>query len=203
MAKPGRKYSVDTHPQKAKIIQAILRGEASLRGIAGQFGLPKSAVMRYVKDRLNPQAAAEMAKREEYQGQAVLARIEGVMTRMQTLYDACHEYLRDPDNPEKYDLGPRAWEIDIVYRTVEDGTDKMITRKESLDALLLRLDEAGYQTWEVRFKQADPRKLIIETANALGKQLELIAKIQGALKDQGMGNTQVNILITTGKDALA
>lgn len=112
------------------------------------------------------------------------------MDRMRKLYDACDDYLKDPANPDRYELGPRAWEIDIVYRTVEPDTDKMITRKESLDTLLLKLDEHGYQPWEVRMKHADPRKLIVETAGAITRQLELMAKIEGSIQD-----TVVNVTL--------
>jgi hypothetical protein len=192
VAKTGRKYTVDTHPQRDKIVRAIIQGEASLRVIAGQFGLPRSAVSRYLKDRLAPQAAAVMAREEAGNGAALLDRLEAVMARMQKLYDACDEYLRDPNDPERYDLGPRAWDIDVTYRTAEPGAGRMVTRRKSLDFLLLSLGEKGYEPLEVRFRQADPRRLIIDTAAVLGKHLELLARIRGEAKDQAVTNVTVN-----------
>jgi transposase-like protein len=197
----GRKYSVDEHPQKEKIVKAIIKGDKSLRDIAKLFDIHTSCIARYLNDRLISRAAAVAKREEEQHGKSLLDRVENVMVRMQKLYDACDEYLQDPKNPERYDLGPKSWEIDIVYRTVEPDTGKMIVRKESLDALLLKLDSSGYQPWEVKFKHADPRKLIIETANSLSKNLELIAKIQGAVQEAG-GDTTVNVLVINTKKEL-
>lgn len=187
----GPKFTIDTHPDREKIIKAICKGEQSFRDIARQNGLTVSSVSRYVQGKLLQNAAKEAAKRDEKQGRSLLERLDQVMERMQKLYDACDAYLTDPEKPETYNLDPRAWELDIVYRTVEDGTDKMITRKESLQTLLDKLDGQGYQPWEVRFKTADPRKLIVDVARTLTPQLELIAKIEGLVKDQ-VTNVTIN-----------
>lgn len=180
---PGRAWTVDNHPDRDKIVAAVIEGRSSLRTIARQYDIDPACVSRYLSDRLAPAAAAVQAERGKAEGEAVLARLEAIMAKMDKLLTACDEYLQDPDNPERYELGPRSWEIDIVYRTVEGDTDKMINRKESLQTLLEKIDAEGYQPWEVRFKQADPRKLIVDTATALTRQLEVMAKIQGAIKD--------------------
>jgi hypothetical protein len=180
----GRKYTVETHPERDKIIKAICKGDQTFRDIAGQFGISKSSIGSYINGKLYQTVARESAKRDEKIGQSFQARIEQVMYRMQKLYDACDEYLTDPNNPEKYDLTPRACEIDIKYRTVEPDTDKMITRTEGLQTILDKLDGQGYQPWEIKMKTADPRKLIIETAKAITPQLELMAKIEGLVKEQ-------------------
>jgi hypothetical protein len=179
----GRKYTVETHPERDKIIKAICKGDQTFRAIAGQYGISKSTITSYVNGKFYQKVVAEAAKRDEKIGQSFLSRIEQVMHRMQKLYDACDEYLTDPNNPEKYDLTPRACEIDVKYRTVEPDTDKMITRTEGLQTLLEKLDGQGYQPWEIKMKVADPRKLIIETAKAITPQLELMAKIEGLVKE--------------------
>lgn len=188
---PGPKYAIDTHPDREKIIKAICKGDQSFRSIAKQYGISNVSVVRYVQSRLLPATAKEAAKRDQKQGKSLLERLDQVMERMQKLYDACDEYLTDPENNDKYNLDPRAWEIDIVYRTVEPDTDKMITRKESLQILLEKLDDRGYQPWEVRVKTADPRKLIVDVARTVTPQLELIAKIEGLVKDQ-VTNVTIN-----------
>lgn len=187
---PGRKWTVDTHPKKAQIIKAICAGKESLRGIAKQYDINASSVMRYVEDRLSEKAALARTTQDREEGQAVLDQLREVMGRMKKLYDACDDYLKDPVDPEKYNLGPRSWEMDIQYRTVEEGTGLMIQRRESLQNILDRIDKQGYQPWDVRMKIADPRRLIVETAGALTRQLELMAKIEGAIKE-----TTINVTI--------
>ena len=180
---PGRQWTVEQAEDRDAIISALIDGKKSLRYIARQYDIDPACLSRYLSERLGEKAAMVRAEQGKAEGQAILDRLETVRARMEKLYDACDEYLQDPADPNRYELGPRAWEMDIVYRTVEDDTGRMITRKESLQALLDKLDNQGYQPWEVRMKQADPRRLIIDTHNALCKELELMAKIEGAIKD--------------------
>ena len=180
---PGRQWTVEQAEDRDAIISALIDGKKSLRNIARQYDIDPACLSRYLSERLGEKAAMVRAEQGKAEGQAILDRLETVRARMEKLYDACDEYLQDPADPNRYELGPRAWEMDIVYRTVEDDTGRMITRKESLQALLDKLDNQGYQPWEVRMKQADPRRLIIDTHNALCKELELMAKIEGAIKD--------------------
>lgn len=184
----GRKWTVEEHPQKARIIKAICTGKDSLRSIANQYHLTAASVTRYLNDRLSDKVAAARSDQDKAEGQAAIDQLKTVMVRMQKMYNACDEYLTDPENPEMYNLGPRAWELDITYR-VPDG-ERYITKKASLDDLLLQIRNDGKEAVEIRYKHADPRKLIIETASVLNRQLELMAKIEGVIKD-----TVVNVTI--------
>jgi transposase len=192
----GRKYTVDTHPDRDKIIKAIISGERSLRNIAEQFGVSIACISGYLKGKLANQAAAVLSKEGDRHGRNLLDRIETIMVRMQKLYDACDEYLTDPENPERYDLGPKAWEIDIVYQASNKKTGKLYKKSASLQELLNRL-ETKTEALEIRFKHSDPRKLIIDTASVLSKQLELIGRIQGQLQEGG--DTTVNVLVINQK----
>jgi len=195
MPKAGRRYTVDTHPKKAMIIKALLRGDG-FRDIAGKYGVPKSCLHSYLEVHIAEQVAKLRAEEQtalaKEADSTLKGNIEYVMQRMRKLYDACDEYLQDPDNPGKYDLHPRAWEFDVVYREVEPDTGRMITKKASLAWLLEKVDEQGYQPWEVKMKSADPRNLIVQTANAIAKQLELLAKLEGKISGQVVNITNYN-----------
>ena len=52
----ARRYEVDQHPHKGRIIKALVRGK-TLREITGQYGITKSALSRYLNKKLLPQAA--------------------------------------------------------------------------------------------------------------------------------------------------
>jgi hypothetical protein len=195
----GRKYTVDTHPDREAIIAAIIRGDRSLRNIAAQFNLPTTCVATYVKYKLASQAAAVMAADGEKNGTNLLGEIRLLMKRMNKLYDACDEYLQHPDDPEKYDLGPKAWEIDVTYRMPDAKNPKKLTSgRDTLNNLLARLEKRRIQPLSVWFRHTDPRKLIVDTAGVLSKQLELIAKIEGRVQLFG-GDTTVNVLVINRK----
>jgi len=186
----GRNWTIDEHPQRDTIIQDIIKGQKSLRSISKQYDINIASVSRYLSEKLADRAAKVLAERHQKDGTDFIAEALQQDERVQKLLDACDDYLRDPEDPSRYELGPRSWEIDIVYRTVEPDTDKMITRKESLQALLDKIDKAGYQPWEVRMKQADPRKLLLEASTNLRATLELRAKLAGKLIEN---QTTVNV----------
>jgi hypothetical protein len=190
----GRKYTVDTHPDRDKIIKAIIRGETSLRNIGKQYGVSIACLAGYLKDKLAAQSAKVLAKEEDKNGANLLQRIETIMVRMQKLYDACDDYLQDPENGERYYLGPRAHEMNVVYET--RSGKKTMRKKATLSRLLEQLAKKKMDPVEVYTKYADPRKLIIDTASVLSKQLELIGKITQQLPQ---ADTTVNVLVINHK----
>ncbi|MDR1306027.1 MAG: hypothetical protein LBK74_00445 [Treponema sp.] len=196
----GRKYTVDTHPDRERIIAEIINGDRSFRNIAERYGIPVTCISTYLNKKLIAQAASVLADDGGEKGTALLTRIESVVKRMQRLYDACDEYLRDPSRPDRYDLGPRAWEIEVSYRFPDPKNPKKLTAgRDTLNNLLMRLEERKIHPTGIRFRHADPRKLIIDTAGTLTKQLELIAKIKGQIFG-GDTNATVNVLVINRKN---
>lgn len=207
--KQAKPRSIDIHPDKDEIIARILKGE-SQASIDRSYGFGKGVVWRYVQEVLAERVQKAVAKEDE----AIEAQIRRIMVRMEKLYDACDAYLQDPDNPDKYDLNPRAWEIDITYRTWDDSADdggedkdgnqrppaRLITRKESMQRILERMDQSRIEPWEVKFRHADPRRLIIDTASTLTKQLEVIAKILGMVPD--FGPTTINNYVVDARTVI-
>lgn len=124
-------------------------------------------------------------------GKLVLEEIDYIMSRMKKLYDACDEYLTDPKAPDKYTLIPYAHELDILYTIEETMKDarggsytKTVKIRDNLKNILDRvMDQVGGDFVEVKYKHADPRRLIIDTAAVLTKQLETIARIHGLIKE--------------------
>jgi len=195
----GRRWEVDAHPERERIIQALIKGDRSFRSIAKQFGLSAAAITRYMHGKLTVQASAVLTEDADKNGRALLQRVEKIVRRMQKLYDACDEYLQHPEDPEKYELGPKAWEIDVTYRAPDPrNRTKTIAGHDTLNNLLERLETRKIKPVSIRFRFSDPRKLIIETAGVLSKQLELIGRIQGQVQVFG-GDTVVNVLVVNQK----
>lgn len=195
------KPAVETHPRREEIIRDIVEGALSNRAIAEKYGISHGAVNRYKNGRLLPKAAEAARERDGAEGAAVLARVEKVMVRIQKLYDACDEYLQDPENPGKYNLFPRSWELDVIYQENVMSGDKVktVVKKARLSSLLERVSGSlDIQPVEVQYRVTDPRKLVIEVAKAIKDQLELLAKIQGTIKDTV--NNQINVVILPGKE---
>ena len=179
--KSYKAYSIDQHPKKAVIVKKLCAG-VPFGEIVKQYGTSKSSLSRYMNDKLLPRAAAEMVKRDMRDGKMVLDEIDGIMEKMKKLLDACDDYLTDPADPTKYSLLPRAWEQDIKYM---DYTDKEhpIQRTMTVQQLIDKMDKVNIEMQEIKYKHQDPRKIITDAANAMSKQLELLARIQGTIKD--------------------
>lgn len=109
------------------------------------------------------------------------------MDRVQKLFDACDRWLADPEDPARYEIGPRAEDVQVTYWEKEpDG--RQVKRKDRLSTLLCRVS-LGRNFIIIEMKQADPRELVLKTANTLRGALEMLLRVSdvrdlGARLDQ-------------------
>ncbi|HZS09425.1 MAG TPA: hypothetical protein VFD58_31625 [Blastocatellia bacterium] len=183
-----RVCTVCSHPERGAIDAVLVAGEP-YRSIAKRFGASEQAMFRHKADHIptilaQAQDAAEMAH-----GDSVLDELRRCAERLHLLFDACDAWLRDADDPQRYDIGPRSEEVTVTY-TVTAGEGKFVRKKAKLSELLARVD-GTFEVDRAETKYADPRDLVLKTYDRIQNQLELVAKLIGELNDQ----PQVNILI--------
>ncbi len=143
-------------------------------------------------------SAAKALAKGSYNGEALLARIEDTIVYVQKMYDACNDWLQDPEDHSKYNLDPRAYEHQVIYNwiiTDGEGNDTRIRKKANLQELLERAMREDEEIIKVESKVADPRNLVLQTAQTLNKQLETLAKIAGVVQE--VTNVDVNINMNT------
>ncbi len=187
----GRTCTVCQHKQRTMIEKKFTQGVPANR-IAEDFGVSTQALDRHVKQHLPPALAKAAEKRDITTAGGILDELQSYIVYVKKLLAACDEYLKDPENPKKYNLGPRAEDIEVIYYE-EDDKGRM--RKEK--ALLSELIREVPNVFAVRYNCADPRELILKTSLTLNRQLELIARIQGHIKgEMGEGGTGPAINIT-------
>lgn len=121
----------------------------------------------------------------------VMTELERCFTRVNMLFDACHEWLLDPDQPTKYYLGPRADDVKVVYWG-RDRNGQAVTKKAPLSEILARVEDAGVRVERWETKYADPRELALKVAAQLKGQTELLAKLMGDLQQEGTVNLVVS-----------
>lgn len=186
-----RTCTICTHPERAAIDQALAHNEP-YRQIAKHYGRSDSAVFRHQRDHLPPLLLAAIQVEEEAQALQVTTELHKGYARLQLLFEACDRCLRDPDDPARYDIGPRADDVQVTYWGVgRDGNP--VRKKARLSQLLARLETAGITVDRGETKYADPRELILKTADRLQSYLELMAKLLGELQS---GSRIVNIFIS-------
>lgn len=167
-----RKCSICFAPARRDIDEALLAGEP-FRKIAERFGISTTALFRHKADHLPADLARAHEAQEIARADDLLGQVKAIMARVQKLFNACDEWLRDPDDPGRYDLGPRASEVSVIY------CEGKAWRKAPLSELLA---ETGRTFKLVEVKTADPRRLILETARTLQGSLELMADVMGQME---------------------
>jgi hypothetical protein len=191
-----RRCTVCDHPEFEAIDKALVAGEASFRNIAERFSVSVAALHRHKADHLPETLLQAQAAREQESALDVMAELERCFKRVNLLFDACDRWLRDPADPSRYNIGPRAEELMVTYTeaAVSEGS-KPRQRKASLAELLERIEQEGRPgraVTMVETKHADPRELVLKTAGRLQPQIELLAKLLGELDVRPVTNVLVS-----------
>ncbi len=178
-----------TSPNREAIDRALVAA-TPLRTIADQHGVSKTALIRHKADHLPAAMVKGREAREEAAAVDLMTELNQCFHRINLLFDACDRWLRDADDPSRYDIGPRAEEVHVTY--TEPGPDgRPVQRKRPLSDLLEQVEGRGRTIGLVETKHADPRELVLKTAARLDSQLQLLGKLLGELKE----GATVNVLI--------
>lgn len=162
------------------------------RTVSDRFGLSQTALKRHAQEHIPELLVKARDAVETAHGIDLMDEIRRCFERINLLFDACDRWLRDADDPTRYDIGPRAEELNVTYE--ERVGERTVRRKAPLAELLARVndsEEPERTVTMVETKHADPRDLVLKTAARLGSQVELLAKLIGELDDR----PQVNVLI--------
>ena len=173
----ARTCTVCRHAERPAIDRALV-ARRPFREVAGQFGVGHMAAVRHYDEHL-PAALAEAQRAEDVAAAIdVLAEAKRCFERVNLLFDACDRWLRDADDPSRYDIGPRAAELLVTYEQADPDTGRTKARKEPLSRLLARV-EGGLSVGVVlvETKHADPRDLVLKAVDRLHAHSELFVKI--------------------------
>jgi hypothetical protein len=185
-----RACTICIHPDRPAIDMALVN-ERAIRETSAIFRVSEDALSRHRSEHI-PAALARVAEADKTASALdVKTELRRCFERVNLLFDACDRWLRDADDPSRYDIGPRASEMLVTYATIDETTGKTSMRKEPLSRLLGRVEGLGITTVAVETKHADPRELVLKTADRLRTQAELLAKLLGDLDDR----PQVNVLM--------
>ena len=188
-----RRCTICAHADREAIERAIA-ADASLRNIAERYGTTPQTLMRHRDHCIAPKIVQLQAVAQEHRDRTVRDELEHLFVRVHKLLDACDAWLTDPEDESRYDLGPRAEELQVIHIAFEEvgGRKLPVRKKESLSTLLEKITKVQKISIErVESRHADPRSLVLSTAAQLTKQVELLAKLTGELDER----PQVNILV--------
>jgi len=107
--------------------------------------------------------------------------------RLGKAQDAADEWLTDPEQPEKYYLGSRAAEVDVVYLDFQDRTNSGEPRRkrESLQTLLQRIEApATVSVVQIRERFSDPRDYLLKSSEQLRGELTLFMQSLALMEEK-------------------
>lgn len=184
-----RSCSICIHPKRKQIDQALVSG-TSYRRIATQFVVSEAAARRHKANHLPDRLIVAHEQQEREANLDVMTELRRTFERVNKLFDACDRWLTDPDDPGRYDVGPRAQEIKVTYE--DHSGEQPVTRKATLAELLRTVEaDTGFTITMVETKHADIRELLLKTAARLHPQIELLGRLVGDLDE-----SSINIFVT-------
>lgn len=193
----GNAYSIDKHPKKKAIIKDLLRGQTD-NAIANNYGLPVSCVRRYRNGKMMALISSIWDEEKVEASLTIEQRIEDIASRMRKMLQACDEWLQDPDDPDHYNMSPRAEEVDIIYTTEETDDKGKVFRKKTkarLSDILARMEDKEMSPCGVFFHTVDTRKIMIETSRELASELRILAELQGQVRDIRIAENKPTIIL--------
>lgn len=161
----------------------------TFRYVSEQWGLSLAALVRHRDDHLPADLLRAAGNREVVRQVNVLEELTRCSERVTLLSDACDRWLRDPADPERYDVGPRAEDVQVTYTVPGEG-GRPARKKEALSVLLARVEarQPGLIVEKGEYKHADPRELLLKAYDRLESRLTLVAKLLGELAHTGTVN---------------
>lgn len=182
---------------KSNVTDEMLRFEMeqglSASQIAAKYGLRRQSVHERVRKlNLTTAAVATIAPIESRNFVRneldVLQHLVRSLQRVELLADACDRWMRDADDPTRYDLGPRTNEVMVTYfETGDEVDDEGIARtrrvKKPLHILLRMIERGGFAVDSAEIKVADTRDLTLKTAGELRQTVQSAVDLAARLAD--------------------
>ncbi len=160
-----------------QINQMILRGD-SIAKINKLYGISRTTITKHKREciaEVLQTALDERGEEKQLVGDTLIKQVEADIGMIHKLINACDEYLTDPEDPNKYFVGPRSNEIEIVYQGKDPQTGRLekLTHKASLQEMIDVVENSdNFIVRNINIKQADPRELLLKS----------IAKLEGIVK---------------------
>lgn len=177
-----RVCTICAHNRRSRIETAIAHQE-SLRSIANHFRVTHYSLRRH-RDNCIPEAVSQEREAARHLLTVGLdAELERCFRRINKVFDACDQYLRDADNPDRYSLDPRAEDVSVIYHDQADTNARGEPRRKRarLSRLLALAANGSLDIERVEWRIADPRELILKSASQLHQHLDMLAKLRGSI----------------------
>lgn len=200
----ARTCTICTHAARVAIDKSLIDGD-SFRHIAARHGVSTGSLQRHKNDHLSQLLAESVtrapvpvpvsvdlaevtqhAAQRQAENLDVRVQLDKHVERINLLSDACDRWLRDPDEPSRYTLDPRADDLMVLYEDLNDRTrgGDPKRKRATLAELLERVANLDIAVQVVERRHADPRELVLKTAESAKSQMSLLVTVLDKLYNQ-------------------
>jgi hypothetical protein len=177
----GRTCTICRYKDRDEVDRALVAGEP-LRSVLARFpGLSKTSLSRHAADHIPAALVRAVAAREEVASLDLMTRLRDQCAFGDKLRAACERWLADPDAPERFEIGLRSDDVDVLYR--ERSGNGWVQKRAKLSRLLAMVEGEDVRVDRGEMRYADPRELAVKILNAQSRQSELIGKALGKIGD--------------------
>jgi transposase-like protein len=185
---------LDNRPDAADLLDELRNPDVNLCAMAARLGVAPNT-LRAFRDRNIPKPVREAVARASRLPRidlqvSQLERLDAVASKLDLMVDAIDRTLRDPEDPTRYNLDPRAREVTIVFEETVSG--RRVQKVRKLDYLLERVEDrlgVSVVRWEI--KSADLRVLLKDLAATIKPIAELIGKTRGEIRPDPVASLNV------------
>lgn len=178
--KKKHKCKVCNSKRVVQINKKIRNGE-SLSSIEATYGISRSTLRKHKLNCMNALLTDQITQMEKSDkddliGEVLVKQVRSQIDLVHKLVEACDEWLTDPDDPEKYFLGARGDEVDIVYQEVDEATGRLLPsrQKATLQECIQKVASDGFIIRGITNKHADPRELLLKAIAKLESTVKMI-----------------------------
>lgn len=171
------------HKKLADINKMIL-DDATNISIVKLFGLNNRTLKKHKENCLLKAVEGNEKAKELFLSNILLRNVEDKLELLDKIIYGCSDYLTDPDNPDKFFMGARSTEIDVVYQEVSEKTGRLnqTQKKAKLQALLNVVESTDqFIVNNTSVKHSDPRDLLIKGVSELKQVTKMLIETTQAV----------------------
>ncbi len=200
MTSGKNRCKVCKHKDVALINSRINKGD-SISSISTTWGISRKTVAKHRDICLMPDVHEKQELIKSLTSSDRLQAYEDRFHKTNLMVDALDQWMRDPDNPDKYSIDDRANEIDVVYQEYDKENMRMRPGKQkaTLQDLICKV-EAGGEMYvrELTSRRTDPRKLLLDALKEEREMIKLVVEMVQRVKEYDFKNRALSKADTEG-----
>jgi len=163
--------------EKFEEINKMLLNNATLASISKTYGISYRTIKKHQDKCFSRVLESNKKAKDSFVSNILLKNVEEKLALLDKIIYGCSDYLTDPADSEKFFMGARSTEVDIVYQEKNERSGKLgaFQKKATLQSLLNTVESTDrFVISNVQIKHSDPRDLLIKGVSELKQVVKML-----------------------------